>query len=64
MAGFRALFFLYNRKKNRMKQILNTLTISDFISKCTNYIYNTNTHIYYRLIIPIDNLFAADLSTG
>ena len=24
-----------------MKQMLNTLNISDFISKCTNYIYNT-----------------------
>ena len=24
-----------------MKQILNTLNTSDFISKCTNYIYNT-----------------------
>ena len=23
-----------------MKQMLNTLNISDFISKCTNYIYN------------------------
>ena len=42
MAGFGAfltyLFFLYRRKKKKMKQILNTLTNSDFISKCTNYI--------------------------
>ena len=58
MAGFGALltylFFLYHRKKK--KKILYTLTNSDFISKCTNYIY-----IY---IFPMDNFFAADLSTG
>ena len=45
-----------------MKQILNTLTISDFISKCTNYI-QIHTFITCQLF-PIDNLFAADLSTG
>ena len=33
-----------------MKQILNTSTNSDFISKCTNYIYNA--YIYYISIIP------------
>ena len=43
-----------------MKQNLNTLTNSDFISKCTNYIYNT----YTCQLFPMDNLFAADLSTG
>ena len=32
-----------------MKQILNTLNISDFISKCTNY-NNYNTYIYYRTL--------------
>ena len=31
-------FFLYHRKKKKMK-ILNTLTNSDFISKCIHYIY-------------------------
>ena len=31
-----------------MKQMLNTSNISDFISKCTNYIYNT--YIYYRTL--------------
>ena len=32
-------FFLYHRKKRKMKKFLNTLTNSDFISKRTNYIY-------------------------
>ena len=45
-----------------MKQIINTLANSDFISKCTNYI------IIHKVItcqlFPTDNLFAADLSTG
>ena len=27
-----------------MKQMLNTLNISEFISKCTSYIYNTSRH--------------------
>ena len=45
-----------------MKQILNTLTNSDFISKCTNYIL-IHTFITCQLF-PTDNLFAADLSTG
>ena len=40
-----------------MNKILNTLTISNFISKYTNYIYN------YQLF-PTENLFAAVLSTG
>ena len=43
-----------------MKQILNTLNISDFISKCTNYIYI----IHICQLFPTDNFFAADLSTG
>ena len=46
-----------------MKHILNTLTISDFISKCTNYIMQVHTFITCQLF-PIDNFFAADLSTG
>ena len=48
-----------------MKQILNTLTNSDFISKCTNYIYIIHTVIVIICqLFPMDNLFAADLSTG
>ena len=31
-----------------MKQMLNTLNISDFISKCTFYI--CNTYNYYRIL--------------
>ena len=38
-----------------MKQILNTLNISDFISKCTNY------YIYNRT--PHGGFFVAELST-
>ena len=49
-----------------MKQILNTLTNSDFISKCTNiiyiYIYIIHTVITCQLF-PTNNLFAVDLST-
>ena len=44
-----------------MKKILNTLTISNFISKYTNYIIHI--FITYQLL-PMDNLFAAVLSTG
>ena len=44
-----------------MKKIINTLTNSDFISKCTNYIYII--HLNY-LLFPTDSMFAADLSTG
>ena len=59
------IFFLYHRKKKKMKQILNTLTNSDFISKCTNYIYIIQIHTFITCqLFPIDNLFAADLSTG
>ena len=52
MAGFGAfltyLFFSLPQEEEKMKQMLNTLNISDFISKCTNYIYNT--YIYYRTL--------------
>ena len=41
-----------------MKQISNTLTISDFISKCSMHIFITCQ------LFPMDNLFAADLSSG
>ena len=46
-----------------MKQILDTLTNSDFISKCTNYIYIIHTFITCQSL-RTDKLFAADLSTG
>ena len=46
-----------------MKQILNTLTISDFISKCTIYMHIIHIFITCQLF-PTDNLFVADLSTG
>ena len=46
-----------------MKQILNTLTNSDFISKCTNYIYIIHTFVTCQLF-PTDNLFATGISTG
>ena len=62
MAGFGSfltyLFFFTTGRRKKMKQILNTLTISDFITKCTNYIYITCQ------LFPTDNLLAADLSTG
>ena len=42
MASFGAfliyLYFLFHRKEEKMKQ-MNILNISDFINKCTNYIY-------------------------
>ena len=41
-------FFSFPQEQKKMKQMLNTLNISDFISKCTNYIYNT--YIYYRTL--------------
>ena len=51
MTGFRAfLSYLFSLpQEEKMKQMLNTLNISDFISKCTNYIYIYiyNTYIYY-----------------
>ena len=37
-----------------MKQMLNTLNISEFTSKCTNYIYNT--YIYYRTLYMVNTL--------
>ena len=69
MASFWALLthlFSLPQEEKKLKKILNTLTNSDFISKCTNYyyyIYIYIMHINY-LLFPIDNLFAADLSTG
>ena len=47
-----------------MKQILDTLTNSDFISKCTNYIYIYIIHTFITCqSLLTDKLFAADLST-
>ena len=51
MAGFGDflnLSFSLPQEEEKMKQLLNTLNISDFISKCTDYIYNT--YIYYRTL--------------
>ena len=51
MAGFGTfLTYLFSlpQEEEKMKQILNTLNISDFISKCK--IYNINTYIYYRTL--------------
>ena len=44
-----------------MKQILNTLSNSDFISKCTNYIYNT--YVYYMSIIPYGYITCLQLNS-
>ena len=65
---FNLSFFLYHRKKKRWSRC--TLNISDLISKCTNYIYNT--YIYYRTVHggfcvtehSSRQLLLADLSTG
>ena len=54
MASFGAfLTYLFSlpQEEEKMKQILNTLNISEFISKCTNYIYNT--YIYYRTLCMV-----------
>ena len=45
--GFFNLSFSFPQEEEKMKQ-MNTLNISDFINKCTNYIYNT--YIYYRTL--------------
>ena len=50
MASFGAFLtylFFFPQEEEKMKQ-MNTLNISDFINKCTNYIYNT--YIYYRTL--------------
>ena len=48
------------QEEEKMKQMLNTLNISDFISKCTNYIYiyiyMYNTYIYYRTLYTVVSL--------
>ena len=57
MAGFGAfLTYLFSlpQEEEKMKQMLNTLNISEFISKCTNYIYNT--YIYYRTLCMVVSL--------
>ena len=53
---FNLSFFLYHRKKKKMKQILNTLVNVQII-----YIIHT---VITCQSFPTDNLFAADLSTG
>ena len=51
MANFGAfltyLFFSFPQEQEKMKQ-MNALNISNFIDKCTNYIYNA--YIYYRTL--------------
>ena len=60
MAGFGAfLTYLFSlpQEEEKMKQMLNTLNISDFISKCTNiYIHIYNTYIYYRTLFMVVSL--------
>ena len=54
MAGFGAfLTYLVSlpQEEEKMKQMLNTLNISEFISKCTNY-----TYIYYRTLCMVVSL--------
>ena len=44
MSGFGPFLtnlFSLPQEEEKMKQMLNTLNISEFISKCTNYIHNT-----------------------
>ena len=50
MAGFEAFltYLSLPQEEEKMKQMLNTLNISEFISKCTFYI--CNTYIYYRTL--------------
>ena len=45
-------YFFYHRKKKKMKQILNTLINSDFISKCTNYISRHMIHAAQEVGAP------------
>ena len=63
MASFGAFltFFFFHRKEEKMKH-MNTLNISDFINKCTNYI--NNTYIYYRSeLYMVHGFFATEHST-
>ena len=50
--AFLTYLFYFSQEEEKMKQMLNTLNISDFINKCTNYIYIYiyNTYIYYRTL--------------
>ena len=57
MAGFWAfqpIFFSLPQEEEKMKQMLNTLNISDFISKRPNCIYNA--YIYYRTLYMVVSL--------
>ena len=51
---FLTYLFSLPQEEEKMKQMLNTLNISEFISKCTNYIYNT--YIYYRTLCMVVSL--------
>ena len=53
MASFGAFltyFFSFPQEVEKMKQ-MNTLNISDFINKCTNYIYIM--HIFITVVVSL-----------
>ena len=52
MASFGSFltYLFLPQEEEKMKQMLNTLNISDFISKCTNYIY---IYIYIYICDPV-----------
>ena len=53
MAGFGAFLtdhFSLPQEEEKMKEMLNTLNISDFISKIVQIIYIYNTYINYRTL--------------
>ena len=55
MASFGAfltyLFFSFPQEEEKMKQ-MNTFNISDFINKCTNYIYICNSYTMGKSTLP------------
>ena len=54
MASFGAIFFSFPQEEEKMKQ-MNTLNISDFINKCTNYIYII--HIFITELYMVHGFF-------
>ena len=62
MAGFGASFFL-PQEEEKMKQMSNTLNISDFISTCTDYIYIYIIHICITELSIHDGFFVTEHST-
>ena len=49
------IFFSLPQEEEKMKQMLNTLNISDFISKCTNYIYLLQNTLHSGFFITEDS---------